>query len=46
LLHRAKLDGNKELDHFCHTLEQSVVETVELGYMTKDLAILVLGSEK
>lgn len=46
LLHRAKLDGNKELDHFCNTLEQSVVETVEMGFMTKDLAILVLGSEK
>jgi isocitrate dehydrogenase len=41
LLHRAKLDKNAELDHFCNTLEQVVIETVESGDMTKDLAILV-----
>ena len=44
LLHRAKLDGNKELDNFCHALEASVIETVEAGFMTKDLAICVLGT--
>lgn len=44
LLHRAKLDGNKELDHFCHTLEGSVIQAVENGFMTKDLAICVLGT--
>lgn len=43
LLHRAKLDANKELDHFCKTLESSVIETVETGFMTKDLAICVEG---
>ncbi len=39
--HRAKLDGNAELMTFAETLERVVVETVEAGYMTKDLALLV-----
>jgi isocitrate dehydrogenase len=41
LAHRAKLDGNAALDRFAHTLERVCVETVEAGYMTKDLALLV-----
>jgi isocitrate dehydrogenase len=41
LEHRAKLDGNAELDHFARTLEQVCVATVESGSMTKDLALLV-----
>lgn len=28
LEHRAKLDNNKELEHFVKTLERSVIETV------------------
>jgi isocitrate dehydrogenase len=39
--HRAKLDDNAELATFAETLERVVVETVEAGYMTKDLALLV-----
>ncbi len=39
--HRAKLDGNAELAAFAATLERVVVETVESGHMTKDLALLV-----
>ena len=39
--HRAKLDGNAELERFADTLERVVVETVEAGHMTKDLAILI-----
>ncbi|WP_295244510.1 NADP-dependent isocitrate dehydrogenase [uncultured Brevundimonas sp.] len=39
--HRAKLDGNAALDQFADTLEKVVVETVEAGFMTKDLALLV-----
>jgi isocitrate dehydrogenase len=39
--HRAKLDGNAELATFADTLERVVVETVEAGHMTKDLALLV-----
>ena len=41
LLHRAKLDGNAELSEFSRKLERTVVETVESGDMTKDLALLV-----
>ncbi|MEW5684574.1 MAG: NADP-dependent isocitrate dehydrogenase [Pseudomonadota bacterium] len=41
LKHRAKLDGNAELAHFCETLEKVCVATVESGSMTKDLALLV-----
>jgi isocitrate dehydrogenase len=39
--HRAKLDGNAALDQFADTLEKVVVDTVESGHMTKDLALLV-----
>ncbi len=41
LKHRAKLDGNEALATFAATLERVVVETVEAGHMTKDLALLV-----
>jgi isocitrate dehydrogenase len=41
LKHRAKLDANPELDRFANTLETITIETVEAGYMTKDLALLV-----
>ena len=41
LKHRAKLDGNAALKRFAETLERVVVETVEAGFMTKDLALLV-----
>jgi isocitrate dehydrogenase len=45
LSHRAKLDGNDALATFAATLEKVCVATVESGYMTKDLALLV-GSEQ
>lgn len=41
LKHRAKLDDNSELRNFAETLERVIVETVESGTMTKDLALLV-----
>ncbi|MPY77025.1 MAG: NADP-dependent isocitrate dehydrogenase [Actinophytocola sp.] len=41
LEHRGKLDGTPEVVDFAHKLEQVVVETVESGKMTKDLALLV-----
>ncbi|SDY68230.1 isocitrate dehydrogenase (NADP) [Amycolatopsis xylanica] len=41
LEHRGKLDSNSELIGFANKLEQVVVETVESGKMTKDLALLV-----
>jgi isocitrate dehydrogenase len=39
--HRAKLDDNAELKRFAETLEKVCVDTVEAGFMTKDLALLV-----
>src|SRR5210317_392003 len=41
LKHRAKLDDNDALMNFAETLERVVVDTVESGFMTKDLALLV-----
>ncbi|MCO6186358.1 NADP-dependent isocitrate dehydrogenase [Rhizobium sp. L1K21] len=41
LAHRAKLDDNAELARFASTLERVCIETVESGYMTKDLALLI-----
>jgi isocitrate dehydrogenase len=45
LLHRGKLDGNKELIHFCETLEEVCIKTVEEGKMTKDLAACIYGEK-
>ncbi|WP_299686617.1 NADP-dependent isocitrate dehydrogenase [uncultured Tateyamaria sp.] len=41
LKHRAKLDDNAQLMAFAETLEKVIVDTVESGHMTKDLALLV-----
>src|SRR5215467_13155616 len=46
LAHRAKLDGNSELARFAGTLEKVTVATVESGFMTKDLALLVGADQK
>jgi isocitrate dehydrogenase len=46
LSHRAKLDGNAELAKFAAKLEEVTVGTVEAGFMTKDLAILVGADQK
>ncbi|MBK7310543.1 MAG: isocitrate dehydrogenase (NADP(+)) [Sphingobacteriaceae bacterium] len=42
---RGKLDNNKELIDFCHSLERVCVETVESGKMTKDLAVCIHGNK-
>ena len=46
LKHRGKLDANNALIHFADTLERTCIETVESGYMTKDLALLVGPNQK
>jgi isocitrate dehydrogenase len=46
LAHRAKLDDNAELARFAATLEKVCVDTVEAGFMTKDLALLVGAEQK
>ena len=45
LKHRAKLDNNAELTKFAETLEKVCIDTVEAGFMTKDLALLVGPSQ-
>jgi isocitrate dehydrogenase len=46
LTHRAKLDDNAALARFSATLEKVCVDTVESGFMTKDLALLVGAEQK
>ena len=46
LAHRAKLDDNADLARFSTTLEKVCVDTVESGFMTKDLALLVGADQK
>ncbi|SFI78549.1 NADP-dependent isocitrate dehydrogenase [Aerobium aerolatum] len=41
LAHRAKLDNNEALANFANTLEAVCINTVESGFMTKDLALLI-----
>ncbi|WP_295896407.1 NADP-dependent isocitrate dehydrogenase [uncultured Bartonella sp.] len=46
LAHRAKLDNNRELKNFADTLEKVCIDTVESGFMTKDLALLIGPNQK
>jgi isocitrate dehydrogenase len=41
LAHRAKLDDNAALKTFSETLEKVCIDTVESGFMTKDLSLLI-----
>jgi isocitrate dehydrogenase len=41
LKNRGRMDGTPDVVKFAETLEQTVVGTVEAGFMTKDLALLV-----
>ncbi len=43
---RAEKDSNPELKDFAQKLEQTCIETVESGQMTKDLAILINKDSK
>lgn len=43
LEHRAKLDGNKDLERFSKTLEKACIDCVESGKFTKDLAASIHG---
>ncbi|XP_053554602.1 isocitrate dehydrogenase [NADP] cytoplasmic [Bombina bombina] len=43
LEHRAKLDNNTELKNFATALEEVCIETIEAGFMTKDLAACIKG---
>ncbi|WP_273720890.1 MULTISPECIES: NADP-dependent isocitrate dehydrogenase [unclassified Bartonella] len=46
LAHRAKLDKNEKLKNFATALEKVCIKTVEEGFMTKDLALLVGPKQK
>ncbi|MGI9381444.1 MAG: NADP-dependent isocitrate dehydrogenase [Methyloligellaceae bacterium] len=46
LAHRAKLDDNADLARFATTLEETVINTIQAGDMTKDLALLVGPDQK
>ncbi|EPY03432.1 NADP-dependent isocitrate dehydrogenase [Magnetospirillum fulvum] len=41
LAYRAKFDNTPEVARFAETLERVCIDTVEAGFMTKDLAILI-----
>lgn len=41
LMYRGKFDGTPEVVKFAETLERVCIKTVENGYMTKDLALLI-----
>uniref|UniRef100_A0A3Q8UBY2 Isocitrate dehydrogenase [NADP] n=1 Tax=Nephromyces sp. MMRI TaxID=2496275 RepID=A0A3Q8UBY2_9APIC len=41
LAHRAKLDNNSPLEQFCKAVEDSCIEMMENGRLTKDLAVCV-----
>jgi len=45
LAYRAKLDKNAALADFCAKLEAAVIETIENGSMTKDLAMCISGGK-
>lgn len=45
LAYRGKFDETPEVVKFAETLEKVCVETVESGFMTKDLALLVGGDQ-
>lgn len=45
-MHRGKLDSNQALIDWCADLEAAVIETIQSGAMTKDLAICVAGTTK
>jgi isocitrate dehydrogenase len=45
LAHRGRMDDNDALVNFSLLLEETIIKTVESGYMTKDLALLV-GEEQ
>ncbi|MDO8605375.1 MAG: NADP-dependent isocitrate dehydrogenase [Phaeospirillum sp.] len=45
LFYRAQFDGTPEVAQFAEALEAVCIETVESGFMTKDLAILIGPSQ-
>jgi isocitrate dehydrogenase len=44
LAHRGRLDETPELVRFAQALEKVCIETIEAGFMTKDLAVCIHGN--
>lgn len=42
--HRSKLDNNEELGIFAAALEENTIKVIEANKFTKDLALLVYGT--
>jgi isocitrate dehydrogenase len=40
-MHRGTVDNTPDVLHFANSLEAAVIEVVEAGQMTKDLAVLI-----
>jgi len=45
LAHRGRMDGSQDVMDFAALLEDTIIKTVEAGFMTKDLALLVGESQ-
>ena len=45
LIYRGRFDGTPDVTGFAETLERVCVATVEAGFMTKDLAMLIGKNE-
>jgi isocitrate dehydrogenase len=45
LYYRGKFDNTPDVQHFAETLEKVCVDTVEQGFMTKDLSLLIGPNE-
>ncbi len=46
LAYRGRFDDTPDVTRFADTLERVCIETVELGFMTKDLAVLIGANQK
>jgi isocitrate dehydrogenase len=46
LIYRGRMDNTPDVTQFANTLERICIETVESGFMTKDLALLVGDKQK
>jgi len=44
LMHRGRLDNTPEVVRFAQALEKTCIETIEAGFMTKDLAVCIHGN--
>ena len=46
LIHRGSIDSNTQLQNFAYALEKSCLDSVNSGFMTKDLALMCGPNQK